>query len=218
MIRNVPRIALAAAVLAVFGLTTLMAGDPAKGKPLFNGKDLKGFQTKGNWMVEDDGVLTLKPRPDEKKGDWTKYGHYLWTEKKYGDFVLDLEYKHPKEGNSGVFVRTGDPVKPVDTGIEVQILDSFGKKDKLTHHDCGGIIKTQAPSKNAAKPAGEWNRMIVTCKGNNLQVNLNGEKIIDIDLSKGAMKHCPPTGHIGLQDHGEPIWFRNIKIQELGNQ
>lgn len=212
-LRRTLRLAAIMAIVA-FALAMLVSAQAGtKGQPLFNGKDLKGFETKGNWMVEEGGVLTLKPRPGET--GWQRYGSYLWTDKKYGDFVLDLEYKHPKGGNSGVFVRTGETKNPVDTAIEVQILDSHGNTKPLTHHDCGGIIKTQAPSKNMAKPFGEWNRMIVTCKGNNLQVNLNGEKIIDIDLSKGAMKHCPPTGYIGLQDHGEPIWFRNIKIEEL---
>jgi hypothetical protein len=182
-------------------------------KPLFNGKNLDGWKTEGNWLVEKDGVLAIKPRPGEK--GWQRYGSYLWTDRKYGDFVLDLEYKHPKGGNSGVFVRVKELKNPVDTGIEVQILDSYGHKGKLTHHDNGGIIRTSAPSKNASKPAGEWNRMTITCKGNNLEVVLNGEKVNDVDLSKGPMKDRPMEGYVGLQDHGELLWFRNIRLKEL---
>lgn len=191
----------------------LNAGEGKGFTKLFNGKSLKGWQTEGNWKAGKNGELTLIPRPGET--GWQRYGSYLWTEKKYGDYVLDLEYKHPKDGNSGVFVRVGETKNPVDTGIEVQILDSYGKKGKLTHHDCGGVIRTVGPSKNMSKPANQWNRMIVTCKGSNLKVNLNGEEIIDVDLSKTEMKNRPMTGYVGLQDHGQPIWFRNIKIKSL---
>lgn len=179
---------------------------------MFNGEDLSGWTTEGNWLVEEDGVLAIKPRPGET--GWQRYDAYLWTEKKYDDFVLDLEYKHPKGGNSGVFVRVKDRTDPVDTGIEVQILDSYGK-EKLTAHDLGGVIGTQAPSQNMAKPAGEWNRMIVTCDENRMKVTLNGEQIIDLDLSDSAVSDRPMSGYIGLQDHGLPLWFRNIRIKEL---
>jgi hypothetical protein len=181
--------------------------------PLYNGKDLKNWQTTGNWLVEEDGVLAIQPRPGET--GWQRYSAYLWTKKKYSDYILDLEYKHNKDGNSGIFVRVKDLKNPVDTGIEVQILDSYGKKGELIHHDNGGVIRTIGPSKNMSKPAGEWNRMIITCKGDNLKVNLNGEQIVDIQLSAGAMKDRPMTGYVGLQDHGIPLWFRNVKIKEL---
>lgn len=194
--------------------TVLQAEDSSKDglKPLLK-EGLKGWSTTGNWKLNDDGVLTLKPRAGEK--GWQRYGAYLWTEKQYGDYVVDLEYKHPKGGNSGIFVRVKDPKDPVNTGIEVQILDSYGVKKKLTHHDCGGVIKTQAPSKNMAKPAGEWNRMIITCKGNNLKVKLNGEQIIDIQLDKTGLKDRPMKGYLGIQDHGQPFFVRNVRIKEL---
>jgi len=97
----------------------------------------------------------------------------------------------------------------------VQILDSHGKK-KLSHHDCGGVIRTQAPSKNAVKPAGDWNHLTVTCRDNRVSVELNGEQIIDdVQLGDSPMKGRPKKGWIGLQDHGQPIWFRNLKIKRL---
>ena len=179
---------------------------------LFNGKDLSGWTTTGNWLVED-GVLAIKPRPGEK--GWQRYGAYLWAEKQYGDFILDLEFKIPEGGNSGVFVRVRDLAEPVSTGLEVQILDSLDKKGPLGHHDNGGIIRTAGPSKNMSKPAGEWNRMVVTCQGSRIKVELNGEQIHDLDLSETPMKDRPLRGYIGLQDHGLPLWFRNIKIKEL---
>ena len=68
-----------------------------------------------------------------------------------------------------------------------------------------------------SKKPGEWNKMIVTCKGYHLQVQLNGENIVNIKLNNTPMKDRPLEGYIGLQDHGEPnnLYFRNIKIKEL---
>ena len=158
-------------------------------------------------------MLAIKPRAGER--EWQRYGAYLWTERTYGDYVLDLEFKIPKGGNSGVFVRVKDPKNPVNTGIEVQILDSYGKKGPLGHHDNGGVIRTTGPSKNMPQPAGEWNRMIVTCRGALMQVALNGDQIIDIQLDKTAVRDRPAVGYIGLQDHGLPLWFRNIRLKQL---
>lgn len=180
---------------------------------LYNGKDLTGWETTGNWLVEEGGVLAIKPRPGER--GWGRFGAYLWAEKQYGDFILDLEFKIPKGGNSGVFVRVKDRKNPVNTGIEVQISDVHGKK-KVGAHDCGGVIGTVGPTKNMAKPAGEWNRMVVTCRGTRLLVALNGEQVVDCDLTKTSRKNRPLVGAVGLQDHGQTLWFRNIRIKELG--
>ena len=87
----------------------------------------------------------------------------------------------------------------------------------MTAHDHGGIIGTVGASRNMSKPPGEWNRMIVTCRGHHLQVELNGEKIVDVRLDTSPIKDRPLEGHVGLQDHGEPneIQFRNIRLREL---
>ena len=182
---------------------------------LYNGKDLTGWQTTGNWIPQADGVLLIKPRPGER--GWQRYGAYLWSEKKYKDFILDLEYSYPPKGNSGVFFRVGNLENPVQTGIEVQILDSTGHKGEMTHHDHGGVIRTVRPSKNMSNAPNTWNRMIVTCKEHHLVVELNDEKIVDVRLDTSAMKDRPLEGYVGLQDHGEPnnIRFRNIRIKEL---
>ena len=114
-----------------------------------------------------------------------------------------------------MFVRVKDPASPVGSGIEVQILDSHGKPEPLGPHDCGGVIGSVGPKKNMALLAGQWNRIIVTCKGTRMQVELNGEGIIDLELDKSAVKNRPLSGYVGLQDHGQPIEFRNIRIKEL---
>ncbi len=184
-------------------------------KPLYNGKDLSGWKTTGNWLVQQDRSLLIQPRAGEK--GWQRYDAYLWSEQKYKDFVLDLEYAYPPGGNSGVFFRVGDRDNPVSTGIEAQILDSSTKEGPLGPHDHGGIIGTAAASANMSQPPHHWNRMVVTCIGSHLQVELNGRQIIDTQLDQGAVKDRPLEGYIGLQDHGEPnnIKFRDIRIREI---
>ncbi|MDP6442892.1 MAG: DUF1080 domain-containing protein [Pirellulaceae bacterium] len=179
---------------------------------MFNGKDLTGWTTTGNWVVEKDNTITLKPRPGES--GWQRYKDYLTTNRKYGDFVLDLEFKFDAKGNSGVFMRVGDLKNHVTSGFEVQILDTYGKQ-KFGAHDCGGVIGTSGPSKMMVKPAGQWNRYTITLKGDHLQVVLNGERIQDFDLSQTKLKDRPAQGYISFQDEAKRIWYRNVRIKEL---
>ena len=183
---------------------------------LFDGKNLDQWQeTTGNWKIEDDGVLLIEPRPGEK--GWSRYTSYLYTKKQYGDFSIELEYMYPKGGNSGLYFRIGDTKDATASGMEMQILDSYGKK-KVGHHDNGGIIRTVGASKNLAKAPGEWNHAVLTAKGKHLTVEMNGEKVVDFDYSDvGAVANKPLKGYIGLQDHGHGnnLRFRNIRIKEL---
>ena len=186
---------------------------------LYNGKDLSGWKTTGNWLPQEDGSLLIQPRDGES--GWTRYDAYLFSEKQYKDFVIDFEYSYPPGGNSGFYFHVGDLKDPVSTGIEIQILDSSKKEGALNSHDHGGVVSTAAAaSKNMSRPPGEWNRMVVTCIGSQCQVELNGEQIIDVDLSQTAVKDRPESGYIGFQDHGQPnnIKFRNIRILELNNE
>lgn len=186
--------------------------------PLFNGKDLTGWTCKpGAWVVED-GVLT-------RKG-----GSSIWTEDRFGDFILELEFKVDPGTNSGVFFRTADLGDCVQTGIEMQVLDSYGKQIP-GKHDCGAIYDCLAPRKNVARKAGEWNHVVLTCRGSMINIVMNGEEIIDMNLDewteprknpdgtknkfRTAYKDMPRAGHIGFQDHGKPIWYRNIRIKPL---
>lgn len=188
------------------------AADAAGFVPLFNGKDLSGWKTTGNWVVEADGSVSLHPREGEK--GWQRYDAYIATEKQYGDFVLDLEFKINAKGNSGVFMRVGDMKEPVKTGFEVQILDTYGL-EKPGHHDCGGIVHGTGPSKNMVKPAGEWNRYTITVKGRNVKVIFNGEQVIAAILDDIKLAGCPNVGQIAFQDEALPVWYRNVRIKEL---
>ena len=180
--------------------------------PLFNGTDLSGWKTKGNWVYDTDGAITLKPRPGET--GWKRYDAYVFTERKYHDFVLDLEFKIEPTGNSGVFFCVADPLDPVARGIELQILDTYGLA-KPGHHDCGGIIRAMAPSKNMVKAPGEWNRYTLTLKDRHLTVDFNGERTIVLDLDASPMKDRPADGHLGFQDEAKRVWYRNVRIKEL---
>ena len=185
----------------------------SKWQRLFNGKNLSGWSTSGNWQVNKNQLLFIKPRTGEH--GWQRYADYLWTDKQYSNFVLRLEYKLPPNGNSGIFLGVKDKKNPVYEGIEVQILDSYGKKEPLTAHDSGGIIGIAPPKKNMARPAGKWNQIEITCQQDRLIVELNGETIIDLALSEKIARPHPLAGYLGLQDHGIPLEFRNIEIKSL---
>ncbi len=186
---------------------------------LFDGKTLKGWQGKeGGWHVDREGNLARRP----KSG-------YLWTEGSYGDFELSAEFKVSENCNSGIFFRT-DPNNPVQGGFEIQILDSFGRTE-IGNHDSGALYDAMIPRINAAKPVGEWNHCVVRAVGSQVSVRLNGEEVIDADLEKWtqprknpdgspnkfktALRALPREGHIGLQDHGKPVWFRNLRVKQL---
>lgn len=209
--------AFAFAVLSLLALGVSSRGqDKSDWVNLLESKDLtKHCFTTGNWMLGDDGVVALVPRKDEK--GWERFDAYLWAKKQYKDFEAEFEYKLEKGGNSGFYFHVGDVKQAVKTGIEVQIYDSADKpKDaKLADHDSGGIIPGIAPTKNTAKKAGEWNKMRVTVKGNNVKVELNGEVVNDVPLDSKSIKDRPASGYIGFQDHGLPLWFRNIKVRKL---
>ncbi|MGB2754124.1 MAG: family 16 glycoside hydrolase [Phycisphaerae bacterium] len=190
-------------------------------KALFNGKDLEGWQNAGGkepgagWVAKD-GTMSR----EDKAGD-------IWTKDRFGDFILDLEFK--TQGNSGIFIRTDNIKDCVQTGIEVQVINSWGKENPNTH-DCGAIYDCLAPSKSTVKE-NEWNRTVITCKGPKITIVMNGESIIDMDLDKWTEAHKNPdgtgnkfnkalkdfkrNGHIGLQDHDAWVAFRNIRIKPL---
>ncbi|GBC92978.1 hypothetical protein HRbin15_01461 [bacterium HR15] len=191
-------------------------------KLLFNGKDLSGWtivDLPDAWTVEE-GTLVCTG----------KGGGMIYAEGVYKNFELKLDFKVSPGGNSGVFLRVWDKNDPVQTGIEVQILDSYGK-EKPTRHDCGAIYDVQAPTENAVKPAGEWNTFHIICHDSHITVYLNGKKVNEIDLSRWTEAHRNPDGtpnkfkypynqmtrpgYIALQNHGNKIWFRNIKIKPL---
>lgn len=194
--------------------------DPASGewKPLFDGKTLSGWMSPDgkeapqNWKAID-GTLA---RADKGKD--------IWTKERFGDFVLEVEFK--TTGNSGIYFRTDDPKNNIQTGIECQV-ENPGGPDK---HSVGSVYDLQAPTKNAGKKD-DWNKYVITCQGPKITVELNGEKVNEVNLDewkdagknpdgsenkyKKAVKEWKREGHIGFQDHGHEVAYRNIRIKPL---
>ena len=199
---------------------------------LFNGRDLTGWEDHKNphlWTVEDGMIVGIS-----EAGKMSN----LSTQAQYGDFELRLEYNADAKVNSGVFLRVSDLDDEVHTGLEIQILDTYGKELPLDRGDSGALYDMIAPSANALKPAGEWNQMRMRCDGPQVAVELNGVQVVDADLDlfdtpgqnpdgssnkfKYAWKTMPRAGHIGLQTHAGmggvsdvKIRFRNLVVQPL---
>lgn len=195
---------------------------------LFDGKTTKG------WLdSKEQEVPQAHVQPDGLNPHPTNY--MLIYEKPQADFMLSLEFKLSPKCNSGVFVRTW-PLMPRPgrdvgfNGIEIAIDDT----KEAGFHDTGAIYDLVKPEKNAMQPAGEWNKLVVTCDRNKLAVELNGETVTRMDLDQWpeknkrpdgsahkfdvAFKDHPRRGYIGLQDHGSDCWYRNIKLKPLGRK
>ncbi|HBO46362.1 MAG TPA: hypothetical protein DD670_21030 [Planctomycetaceae bacterium] len=199
--------------------------DTAKGwKSLLENKDLSNWKSKGKWSLDEEGVLSRQSGGD------------IWTVEEYGDFILDLEFKVTPKTNSGVAIRVSpspDKNKVAwyhDGALEVQIL-SPNDNEKPTKHDCAAMYDMLEPSKVVQKKPGEWNRYTIVAKGSKIQVIFNDAQVIDMNLDdwpeagknpdgtpnkyQKPMKDFPSKGHILLQFHGDPVWFRNVYVKPL---
>ena len=192
---------------------------------LFDGKTLDGW-------ITSSGQPSKTPVQDGAINPHRSGGYMMIHRKQWSDFTLALDFKLSKGCNSGIFVRTF-PLTPRAgkdvgfNGIEVALDDTTG----TGYHDPGAIYDLARPAKNAMKPAGEWNHIEITCNRNLIEVVLNGEKVTRLDLDQFpqpnlrpdgtphkfdvAYRDHPRRGYIGLQDHGSPCWFKNIKIKPL---
>lgn len=198
--------------------TVYLAGptlaDAPKGfEPLFNGKDLTGWKATGNpkvWGAEND-VLFVQGGG----------GGWLMTEKEYDNFELRLEFKLPKMGNSGVGLRAPLKGDPAYQGMEIQLIDDINWKKLQKWQQTGSIYGVVPAAKIAVRPPGEWNQMRIVCKGREVLIELNGEKLVDANLDdhKQHFKSHPgllrTKGHIGLQSYNFRVEFRNIYVKPL---
>lgn len=161
----------------------------------------------------------------------------LWTQQEFGNCQVDLEFKNASGTNSGVIVYCSDIEKWIPNSVEVQIADDYSEKWSQAPKtwQCGAIFGHLPASKRMVKPAGEWNRMTVTCQGKIVSVVLNGELVTQMDMSKwtSAQKNpdgsdippwlstpfaeLPTRGRIGVQGKhaGAPIYFRNLKVKKM---
>lgn len=199
--------------------TDLSAAASADGfVPLFNGKDLNGWQVAdtGNiaeWAA-DNGVLYTNGR-----------GGWLMTDKEYSNFDLHLEFKLSEASNSGVALRSPMKGDPALVGMEIQLLDDVWYKkteNKLAVTQLtGAIYDVVPPSREALQPIGEWNTLRIVANGRRVTVELNGVRITDANLDEHKAKTAKhpgllrDKGTIGLQSQTGRVEFRKIKIKEL---
>jgi hypothetical protein len=152
-------------------------------------------------------------------------GGWLSTDKIFSDFEIYLEFRLPEGGNSGVFVRAPQHGNPAYEGMEIQVLDDYADKYKelKTWQYCGSVYSLASPKVRATQPAGVWQAMHIVVNGRNIQVTLNGSPIIDLNLDDHTDKvgdHpgvARTDGHVGLQNHGARVEYRNIYLKKLGD-
>ena len=194
-------------------------------RPLFANDLSNASYPAGVWSVEN-GVLTAT----EDKS--------IWSDKQYENFILDLEFKNAPGTNSGVIVYCTDTANWIPHSVEIQIADDYSKQwsESPKNWQCAAIFGHLAANKQkVVKKPGEWNHYVITCRGQHISIELNDQKVTDIDMSKwtsnkknpdgsdvpswlsNPLSQLPTNGYIGLQGKhaGAPIWFRNVKIKEL---
>ena len=200
---------------------------------LFDGSSAEGWRGYNNedglpegWIVEGETLKSLG-----KGGDIG--GDIVYGAEEFGEFELALEWKISEKGNSGIFYHVVEDEKypaPYFTGPEYQILDQIGYPLEPVR-SVGSSYEMYSPEYNEEdiKEVGEWNTSRIKYTEDKVTYWLNGEKTVEFDPSsedwerrknQGKWKDFPAYGEakkglIGLQDHGSPIWFRNIKIREL---
>jgi len=174
---------------------------------LFDGKSLDGWwfwgPNKKGFAVEDGTIV------------WKMAGGVaLYSHDRYDNFILRLEWKIEEGGNSGIFLRAPRVGRQSKIGMEFQLQGDLGQP--VEQHTTGAIYDVVAPRINASKPAGEWNTVEITLNGSMMKAVLNGEVVQDIDLdTNDELRVRIRRGFIGLQDHGCPVAFRNIRIKRL---
>lgn len=184
-----------------------------------------------HWKIEE-GAMVFYPPSDRPKGE----SYNIVTKENFSDFVLSLEWRVNEGANSGIFWGIKEDAaygQPYETGPEIQVLDNQRHPDAKNGdtHQAGALYDMVAPSEDVTKPAGEWNSCEITVnysehKGS---VKLNGVDVVtfpldnqewDAMVSASKFASWPGfgkfhTGKIGLQDHGDIVAYRNIKIKKL---
>ncbi len=192
---------------------------------LFDAQSLDGW-------ITSDGQPSQRPVEDGTINPHGSGGYMLVYHEPQEDFIFRCDFKISPKCNSGIFVRTASleprPGKDVGfNGLEIAIDDTEGHG----YHDTGAIYDLASPTKNAMRPAGEWNQIEITCRGNVIEVALNGEQVNRVDLDQFtepnrrpdgsehkfdvAYRDHPHRGYIGLQDHGSDCWFKNVRLKKL---
>ena len=204
---------------------------------LFNGKSTEHWRAYGKeefplgWEIDGDAIHVIGSGRGE-----AGHGGDIITQNKYGNFELELEWKVDTGGNSGIFYLAqeieGQPIWK--SSPEMQILDNFNHPDaKLGiagNRQAGALYDLIPAVPQNAKGPGEWNKVKVLVYKGTVVHYMNGEQVLEYHLWTDDWKNMVANskfkdyewfvnpaeeGYIGLQDHGDDVWFRNIKIKEL---
>ncbi|MCP4858535.1 MAG: DUF1080 domain-containing protein [Fuerstiella sp.] len=177
---------------------------------LFNGKDLSGWQKEGQaGFVVRDGMLICNG-----SGNWPTW---LRTTEVFENFVLRMDYKTRFGAESGVFFHAPLHGRISHVGYEVQI----GGPGGLKNHSTGAIFDAVPPLTAAARHYSDeaFDELEITMNWPGLKVRLNGQLVQDLDVREhDSLRYRPRLGHIGLQDRGKPVLFRNVRIKRLPDQ
>ena len=217
---------------------TLSEAEKADGwQLLFNGKNLEGWRnfrkkTIGSaWKVEDNAIALTKAQGND--GWQVKDGGDIITDKEYQNYELTIEWKIQNCGNSGIIFNVFENEKfdyVWQTGPEMQVLDNLCHPDsRINTHRAGDLYDMIACKYETVKPAGQWNQARLIIKNGKTEHWLNGRKLVEYEMftkewqamiAKSKFKDMKgfgtyKKGHIALQDHGDLVWYRNIKIKEL---
>ena len=178
------------------------------------------------WQVEGKGQAAAGP---DAKPVWScedgvvrcagKGFGFLRFDRQLQDFRLELDYRFPKKGNSGIGIRTIPFTEKFDTrpsvaAYEVQLLSDAGTAPGKG--SCASLYGYVAPSANTSRPVGEWNSMVIECRGPRIRVIHNGTTVIDFDqttLRETAKKSL--SGSVCLQNHGSVVEFRKILVTDM---
>jgi hypothetical protein len=205
---------------------------------LFNGQDFSGWrQCNGtdmpkNWIIEEDAMKVFTG--EGKKPGSGANGDILYGGKKFKNFELSIDWKASKMANSGIFFNIRElPGKPIYYAApEIQVLDNVDATDnKVDSHLAGSLYDIVAADPKTVNPAGEWNTILIRVKDGKVTHTQNGVKVVEYELwtpewdelvANSKFKNFPgftegisEEGFIGLQDHGYPVWFKNIKVRDL---
>jgi hypothetical protein len=222
---------------AVLGMNQVQAQE--KWISLFDGKTKNGWHAYGKKTVGEawkvvDGALMFDPS-NKVNGEIVGGGNIV-TNESFTNFHLQLEWKIAKNGNSGIFFFVQDnPAKyrePWHTGPEMQVIDNDHHQDaKISSHKAGNLYDLIVGDESGVKPAEEWNQVDIIVNKGNLVMKLNGVTCVNTHLGDDSWKELIRrskfargesidfgkvfSGHISLQDHGDKVWYRNIRIQKL---
>lgn len=147
---------------------------------------------------------------------------FLRYQKELADFRLALEYRFPKKGNSGIGIRTGTftgaaSTRPSFAAYEVQLLSDAGTPP--SPGACASLYRYVAPRVNASRPVGEWNSMVIECRGPRVRIIHNDVDVMDFDqTTKPETAAKPLRGNVCLQNHGSRVEFRKILLTELADR